>query len=311
MRARSRPRSLFDFGGAAARHYAQGLLMGTADVVPGVSGGTIALIVGIYRQLVDSIGYAASAAFRLVRGDLEGVRYRLSCIAWPLIVPLVAGIATAIVIAARIIPDLVDSYPVETRAFFFGMIAGSIAIPWRRIRFHGVATFAVLAAGALLAFLLTGLPEREASDPGLARVFISAMVAICAMILPGVSGAFLLLVLGVYERSLEAVRDRDFAYIASFLAGAVVGLGLFSTLLKWLLARAHDLTMAALVGLMAGSLRALWPYLDDDRALRGPLEGEPIAAVIALGVAGLAFVGVLAWLGERATQRAGSASEAT
>jgi putative membrane protein len=273
--------------------------MGSADVIPGVSGGTIALVLGVYRALIDSIGLAAEAVPRALRGDLAGVLERLRTMRWELLLPLGAGILTAIVIAAQVVPGIIEDYPAQSRAFFFGMIGGSILIPWRRIAEHSSRTFAILVVGAIAGFLLTGLPERDAADPGLLRVFASAMIAICAMILPGVSGAFLLVVLGIYERTLEAVRERELAYIVTFGLGAMVGLGLFSALLKRLLSRAHDLTMAALVGLMAGSLRALWPYLEDDRTLRLPEEGDPLAAVIGLMVLGLAFVLVLAWLGER------------
>ena len=161
---------------------------------------------------------------------------------------------------------------------------------------------AVLALAAVAAFVFTGLPETSAANPAYPTVFAAAAVAICAMILPGVSGAFLLVVLGMYEPTLEAVRDRDLAYLAVFGLGAVVGLALFSSVLRWLLARAHDVTMAALVGLMAGSLRALWPFLEGDRGLRMPDDGDPVVLAAALALGGLVFVLAMTRIGDAGEQ---------
>jgi hypothetical protein len=181
--------------------------------------------------------------------------------------PVTQMIATlvAIAIGSLIIPTLLHDHPAFMRALFFGLIVGSLAIPIRRLERIGPMEIGLMVVFALAAFLLVGLPDREVGDPPLPLVFAFASIAICAMILPGVSGAFLLVVLGIYEPTLLAVRSLDLAYIGVFAAGAVVGLGLFSKLLGWLLEHAHAVTMAALVGLMAGSLRALWPYLEDTR----------------------------------------------
>lgn len=136
-------------------------------------------------------------------------------------------------------------------------------------------------------------------DPSLLRVFLSAAVAICAMILPGVSGAFLLLVLGMYEVTLEALNALDLVYVGVFVLGCAVGLGLFSRLLHFLLDRYHDLTMAALLGLMAGSLRALWPWLSEDRELLFPDMEAASFVVLALAVLGFALVLGLTWIADR------------
>lgn len=271
----------------------QGLLMGCADVVPGVSGGTVALIVGIYERLITSIRSAASAPVLLLRGDVAAARRRLAETEWWLVVPLGIGIVVALGIGAAVIPGLLEAYPVQMLAIFFGLIAGSLVVPWRRVDQRGRVELGVVVAAALTAFVLVGLPPRSVADPSLLRVFATAMVAICAMILPGVSGAFLLLVLGIYEPTLEAVSERDLVYVAVFGAGCALGLGLFSRLLEHLLTRHHSLTMAVLVGLMAGSLRALWPWQTADRGLLAPPLSSQLLGALALAVLAAAAVTVL------------------
>lgn len=286
-----------------AVHYAQGLLMGGADVIPGVSGGTMALIVGIYERLIASVRAAAGLAVALLRGDLAAARARWREVEWGLVVPLALGILSALLTGAHFIPDLLERYPVQSRALFFGLIAASLAIPWRRIRRPRGVHWAAAVAGFVLAFVLVGLPPREVADPPLLAVFGAAAIAICAMILPGVSGAFFLLVMGVYPATLRAISDFDVAYIATFAAGAAIGLGLFSRLLDHLLQHYHDLTMAALVGLMAGSLRALWPYQTADRALLPPpLDGSVLPA-LGFALLGFALVALLTRLGTAAEAR--------
>ena len=162
----------------------------------------------------------------------------------------------------------------------------------------------MMAVVGLALFLLLGLrssttgEEAEMATEPLLYFFGAGALAICAMILPGISGSFLLLILGMYEPTLDAVHERDVAYLAVFLAGAVIGISVFAMLLRWLLEHAHDLTMAALVGLMIGSLRALWPFLEDDRSLRMPADGDPVMLAIALGLGGLIFVLALTRLGD-------------
>jgi len=277
-------------------HYLHGLMMGTADVVPGVSGGTVALIVGIYRRLIDSIRNFVSAPVALVKGAGTAAAVHLRAVEWTLVLPLAAGILTALVIGARFIPGILEEYPIHSRALFFGLIAGSLALPWRRIETYLPRLYWAAAIAAVIAFVLVGLPPREVVDPALPVVFAAASIAICAMILPGVSGAFLLLVMGMYEVTLRALDGRDWLYILVFAGGALVGIGVFAKVLGYLLDRWHDLTMAALVGLMVGSLRALWPYQDADRALLAPPMDDSLVTVLLIAVAGFALVaGVIAY----------------
>lgn len=289
-------------------NYLRGLLMGSADIVPGVSGGTVALVVGIYERLVSSIGAATGAAVSLLRLDFQGVRHRLRQVHWGLLVPLMAGIGTAIVVGARFIPAMMEAYPVETQALFFGLILGALIVPWRRIYRRIPAHYWVAAVAAVATFVLVGLPPREVVSPGPVVVFVAAAVAICAMILPGVSGSYLLLIMGMYAPTLSALNARDLFYIGVFALGAIVGLGLFSRFLEYLLARHHDMTMAVLVGMMAGSLRAIWPYLDEDRGLLPPPADATVLVPIGLVLIGAALVMGLLWMGVRAEQRGGEAA---
>ena len=259
-------------------HVLHGLLMGAADSVPGVSGGTMALIVGIYGRLLASIGHGFRAILALFRFDRTALVRHLRGVEWTLVVPLAVGIGAAIVTAANFVPDLLEARPAESRALFLGLVAASLAVPWKEIREPGRRWLWIASAAAVPAFVLSGLPPGTVADPALPVVFVAAAVAICAMILPGVSGAFLLLVLGLYEPTLRAVDDRNLAYLGVFTVGMVVGLGSFSLVLSRLLARRHDPTMAALVGLMAGSLRALWPWQDESRALLAPTD--PIVPIL-------------------------------
>ncbi len=269
-------------------HLLQGLLMGAADSVPGVSGGTMALIVGIYGRLLASIGHGFRAILAVLRLDGRAILRHLRGVEWSLVVPLAIGIGTAIVIAAGFVPDLLEERPAESRAVFLGLVAASLAVPWRQIRDRTRRSLAIAVGAAAPAFVLSGLPPSSIADPSLFVVFAGAAVAVCAMILPGVSGSFLLLVLGLYETTLRAVDDRNLVYLAVFAVGMVIGLGTFSLLLGRLLARHHDVTMALLVGLMAGSLRALWPWQTESRALLAP--SGAVGVVVLLALAGAAVV---------------------
>ena len=287
--------------------------MGSADIIPGVSGGTMALIVGIYRDLIDAISDGASVVVLLLRGRFADAWAGVKAMNWGLLLPVAAGILVAIAIGSLFIPELLERYPVECRALFFGLVAASLAIPWRERRENHLAHIAVAVVAAVVAFVLVGLPRSgDAADPSLWRVAGTAAVAINAMILPGVSGAFLLEVFGLYRPTLEALRGLDVPYVLAFVGGAGVGIGLAAKGLSYLLDRHHDLTMTVLVGLLAGSLRALWPWVGsaehvssdgtveqvpDPSVLLAPGPDWPLA--LGLALAGFAAVTALAWVGRR------------
>lgn len=286
-------------------HYAQGLLMGGSDIIPGVSGGTMALIVGIYRRLIDSISSLFSVVLGAVRLDGVALREHSREVEWRLIIPLILGIGTAIVVGAMVIPSLLERYPEQCRGLFFGLVAASLAIPWLRIEEQGRREVIVAAVAAVVVYMLVGLPQARGASPNLLRVFFSAAVAICAMILPGVSGAFLLEALGIYRPTLEAghraleFSGPDVLYVLVFMAGAALGLGVFSKVLNWLIKHYQNVTMAALVGMMAGALRALWPWQTADRTLQWPQAGDPVMSVAGLALFGFAFIAVLTWFSAR------------
>lgn len=277
------------------RYVLYGLLMGGADIIPGVSGGTMALIVGVYEHLVGALSSAVSWGLAILRLDGEAAAAHWEDVPWGLILPLMAGIGLAIVVGARVIPDLMAQYPEQMRGLFFGLVGASVLIPALRIDALTTSRIALGGICAVAAFLLTGLPALEEASPGLLRVFVSAAVAICAMILPGVSGAFLLEALGIYTPTLEALNGLNWSYVLVFVLGAAIGLGVFAKLLDWLLTRYHDATMVALVGLIAGALRAVWPYVGPERQVLLPRSTDPIVSVLLLGLLGFGLVSALLW----------------
>lgn len=286
-------------------HTVQGLLMGTADVIPGVSGGTVALILGIFARLVETIHRVAAGAVALVKGDRTQARSHWRAAEFSLVVPLGVGILLALGIGSLTLPHLIETYPVVTSAVFFGLIAGALPIPWRRMRARSGTHYTLAALGVVVAFVLAGFAPQDVAEPTLPAVFGAAAIAICAMILPGVSGAYLLLVMGLYETTLDALGGLNLLYIAVFSAGAITGLGIFSKLLSWLLDRRHDATMAVLVGLMAGSLRRLWPWQTESGTLIAAPDGGALLLAVACAAIGVVAVVGLTLVGERSSVVAG------
>lgn len=239
---------------------ARGVAMGSADVVPGVSGGTIAVVLGIYERLLGSIRGLAAAGGQLLRGDWRECRRRLGTVDWWLIVPLLAGILGTILLLASVIETQLEERPETMAGLFCGLVAASAVSACRLFDWRGAAQVGLMAVSAAATFALLGLQAGPVADPTLPVLAGAGAVAVCAMILPGISGAFLLLMMGMYGAVINVVTEARLADAAVFLAGAAAGLALFSTLLGWLLDRARNPVMAVLVGLMAGSLRVLWPW---------------------------------------------------
>lgn len=277
---------------------ARGFAMGSADIVPGVSGGTVALVLGIYERLIGSIRAGSRAIGLLLRGDRRGFRAWMSAVDWALIIPLGVGILLAVLILARIIQQLLHEQPELMASVFLGLVAGSVVIAWRLIRAPRASHAAIMAAVGLLTFVLLGLrdgttEETVAQSTGAEpwAFFAAGAIAICAMILPGISGSFLLVLMGMYGAVLAAVTERDIVTLGVFIAGAIVGLALFSQLLHVALKRHHDIVLAMLIGLMAGSVRVLWPWpAGVDSAVLGAPQGEVLVAVIAAAVAFVAVI---------------------
>ncbi|MGY1750899.1 DUF368 domain-containing protein [Modestobacter sp. SYSU DS0511] len=267
----------------APGHVVRGLAMGAAEVVPGVSGGTVALVLGVYERLIDGAGHVVTSLRHAVTGRLAEARAEIGRAHWWTILPLLAGMAVAVVVGARLLEPLIEDHPVGARAVFFGMVLFSIVAPARMVGRWSTRDVVVAVLAAIAAFLLTGLPPGGDANPSLPVVVLAAAVAICALVLPGISGSFILLTLGLYGPTLAAVNSRDLAYVGAFALGAALGLGLFVKALQAALRFHHALTLALMTGLMVGSLRALWPWRTEDRALLAPDDGALAMAALALG----------------------------
>ncbi|MBS3941183.1 MAG: DUF368 domain-containing protein [Actinobacteria bacterium] len=287
------PRRPLDLLGTAA----VGIGMGTADLVPGFSGGTVALITGIYPRLIANVRQGARCLSLLVRGQVRAALGAFLAVEWGFVLSLLLGIVGAVFALATLMSHLLETRPVQMEAVFLGLIVGATVLAWQELRRPApVHALVALAVGAVF-FVLLGLRSGAVTDPSLIIYLVAGMIAICAMILPGVSGSFLLLMLGMYTNVIGSVRDRDLAVIAVFGLGCALGLAAFSTLLNWLLTRHHDLVLAAMIGLMVGSVRVLWPWPSDpvsgvgDVRLHAPV---PEQVPLALGSAVVACLVVLA-----------------
>jgi putative membrane protein len=272
--------------------------MGSADIVPGVSGGTVALVLGIYDELIHNISRGAHGLKQLLTGDMAGFRLTLRSIEWIWLFSLLAGVLAAIFALSSVIEHLLDNEPVKMAALFLGLIIGSIWVAVRLLdRIDGAAVTIMIGVG-LVFFLLLGLRSDTHAADGAAEVvtkpwwvfFLAGAIAICAMILPGISGSFLLVMLGMYTEVLGAVNDRDFAVLAAFSLGCVVGLALFSTLLNWLLEHYHRWVLSAMIGLMLGSTRVLWPWPNGTNTTTLGAPSDDVIVPVALIVIGAVVV---------------------
>ncbi|MGV8844200.1 MAG: DUF368 domain-containing protein [Pseudomonas sp.] len=236
--------------------YAKGIAMGAADVVPGVSGGTVAFISGIYDELLSSIASVPAALGLVLRGRI-GAAWQAANGTFLLV--LMAGILTSVVSLARLISYLLEQQPIATWSFFFGLILVSSHLVARDIqRWNWTRVISFILGAAFAYWITVASPAQWGQDP--LNLFLAGALAICAMILPGISGSFILLLLGLYPFILGAVKNLDIAVLALFASGCVVGIVSFAGVLRWLLARWRDLSLAFLTGLMLGSLNKLWPW---------------------------------------------------
>jgi putative membrane protein len=235
----------------------KGFCMGAADVVPGVSGGTMAFILGIYQDLIISIKSVDTKFFKFI---LTGkIKDAIECVSWKFLLPVALGIFTAIFTVARLLSYVLQTYPVFIWSFFFGLVLASTITIWLHLKQWTINVIFGIIFGTFLAYYIVGqVPVNTPETPWF--LFMSGALAICAMILPGISGAFILVLLGKYHFVLDAVNRLDFTTLAIITSGAVIGLMSFVRLLSWLFKKYHEMTIAILIGLMLGSLRKIWPW---------------------------------------------------
>ena len=235
----------------------KGLAMGAADAVPGVSGGTIAFISGIYEELITTISNVNVSLFKTLIKD--GFKPFWKQLNGNFILALLIGIVISFVTFMRLAKYLIENHPILIWSFFFGLIVASIYYVGKEISKWNVSTVLTLIVGAVIAYYITTLPSLANNDSSL-YLFLAGALAICAMILPGISGAFILVILGAYKALSDAVHDVDIKRLALFIGGAAVGLLTFSRVLKWLFKHYHNLTLALLTGFILGSLNKVWPW---------------------------------------------------
>ncbi len=235
----------------------KGMAMGAADVVPGVSGGTIAFISGIYEELITSINNVNPAILKIWKN--EGFNSFWKKLNGNFLVALFLGIFISLFSLATLVSWLLENEPILLWSFFFGLVAASIFFVGKEIAKWNLATVIMLLLGAAIAFFITTLPASENAS-SLPYLFMSGALAVCAMILPGISGAFILVLLGSYKTILDAVHEREFKVIITVALGAIFGLLSFAKLLKWMFSHYKNLTLALLTGFILGSLNKIWPW---------------------------------------------------
>lgn len=284
----------------------KGVAMGVADIIPGVSGGTIAFISGIYEHLIAAINSVrpvhALSFLKLILFFWHGEKRdealkSLAEIQWGFLISLGTGIVSAILLMSRIVPYFLKTYPFYTYALFFGLIVASIPMIFTKMN-RDVPSYGLLALFAVLMYLLMGDANQLTGSTALPYVFMSGALAICAMILPGISGSYILVLLGQYLIVLEALHNRDLLLLSVFICGIAVGIMSFTRFLKYLLSRHHSATMAALTGIMIGSLRAIWP---GRHAPEAGVSFEALALAVAIGI----FGGLLIFALNRFSQAVG------
>ncbi len=263
----------------------KGIAMGAADVVPGVSGGTIAFISGIYEELITSInniniktlGVWKEHGFKSFWESLNG----------NFLVALFVGIFISLFSLATLVSWLLENEPILLWSFFFGLVTASIFFVGKEIKQWNLGAIALLLFGAGIAFYITTLPPADNID-SLPFLFLSGALAVCAMILPGISGAFILVLLGSYKTILDAVHERDLKIVVTVALGAIFGLLSFARLLKWMFKNYKNLTLALLTGFILGSLNKIWPW---KKVLETRIFGDKIIPIKEESISPFSFDG--------------------
>ncbi|MGO1950361.1 MAG: DUF368 domain-containing protein [Mycobacteriaceae bacterium] len=273
----------------------RGGLIGTAELVPGISGGTVALVTGAYERVLYNANRLLDGVKALTRDRADGWK-KIKAVDWAMLLPLGIGMVVMVFAMAGIVGTFVEDHEIAAKGLFLGMVAVSVVVPvlmidtadLKRRLPKAVPLFIV---GGIFTFVATGFSSTENDNPNLLLVFVAAAVAVCALILPGVSGSFFLYAIGIYSATLTAVSDLDLTYIAVFMLGALTGLVLFVRVMEWLLTRHRTLTLFTMTGMLLGSLRALWPWQDGDSNLQAP--GDQVGTAVLMIVLGAAVVAAM------------------
>lgn len=274
--------------------------MGAADVVPGVSGGTIAFISGIYEELLDSINAVNLGLLKTVQKD--GIKKVWQLVNGNFLFALLIGIAVSVVTLAKTLSWLLEHNPIPLWAFFFGLVIASVILVAKQVTKWNLSTYIAIVVGAISAFLITQIPANSVSEPSPLFLFFSGALAISAMILPGISGAFILVILGTYKTILDAVHEREMKTILIVGAGAIVGLLSFSRLLKYIFTHYKNQTLAVLTGFIIGALGKIWPWKDGLEKNISPFNfdgNNQLALAIVLSVFGFLLIIILEKWGQR------------
>ncbi|MFL0100012.1 DUF368 domain-containing protein [Tenacibaculum maritimum] len=279
----------------------KGMAMGSADVVPGVSGGTIAFISGIYEELLTSISAINIKLFKTLKK--EGFKVAWNQLNGNFLMALLIGVFTSVVSLAKLIKWLLENKPVLLWSFFFGLVLASVIYIAKQIKKWSFIAVLILILGTTIAYYITTLSPLVSENSSSLFLFLAGALAICAMILPGISGAFILVLLGAYKPILEAVGNRNLGVIATVGSGAVIGLLTFSRVLKWLFANYKDYTLAGLTGFIIGSLNKIWPWKEtltwrtNSHGVEVPLKQQSISPFVYEGDHQLQFAIILAGIG--------------
>ncbi len=235
----------------------KGMAMGIAELVPGVSGGTIAFVAGIYEEFITSINNLNTSTLKTWKK--EGFKAFWRKLNGNFSMTLLLGMLTSIFLFSTTISWLLEDHPIPTWSFFFGLVLASVIFVAKAIKKWNLAIILLLVLGTVIAYFITTLPPTQNSD-SLPFLFLSGAVAICAMILPGISGSFILVLLGSYKTILEAVHEKDIKVILVVGAGAIFGLLSFAKVLKWMFTKYKNSTLAVLSGFILVSLNKIWPW---------------------------------------------------
>jgi putative membrane protein len=279
----------------------KGMAMGAADVVPGVSGGTIAFISGIYEELLASISNVNFELLKTLKSD--GIKAAWKQVNGSFLLVLFIGIFISIISLAKTIKWLLENEPILLWSFFFGLVLASIIYIGKQISKWNTKAIIILIIGAFVAYYITTLNPLVTENSSLLFMFLAGSIAICAMILPGISGAFIMVLLGAYKPILSALNDRDYKTVATVFLGAIVGLLVFSKILKWMFTNYKNYTLAILTGFIVGSLNKIWPWKEtltwriNSHDLEVPFKQQSISPFSFDGDPKLMFAIILAFVG--------------